>query len=663
MKSPDIPSDEQERLQALKLTELLDSPREERFDRLTRVARDTFNVTTALISLIDSDRQWFKSAQGLEASETPRNISFCGHAILADDILVIENALDDERFADNPLVADEPAIRFYAGAPLRTLDGYRLGTLCLIESRPRSFTAKERRLLRDLADCVEGEINHEQTRELNKKLGASEKRARLVIEGTDVGTWEWNIQTGDIILNERWADIVGYSLDELAPVSIETWQNFAHPEDQQESERLLKEHFAGRSAAYDFKCRMKHKKGHWVWVHSRGRVFEWTQDGSPMMMYGTHADITAQQQAEAALSDSEQRLRGLFELSPVGIALNDYETGRFIDVNPALLQPTGFSREELKKLSYPDVTPIGRRELEAEILDGLSSRGQYGPIESQCIRKDGSRYPVRLQGMKMRETSGRLLTWSLIEDISERRQVERMKNEFVSMVSHELRTPLTALIGALGLVAGGALGELPTKASGMITLAQRNSERLGHLIDDLLDIEKLVAGKLPFHIRPCTLLPVIEDCIASHRPHAAVCNVKLHLSAETNNICSAVDDQRLQQALGNLISNAVKFSPPHSSVTIALEKLAEKALVRVTDQGEGVPDDFRERIFQRFAQADSSDARRKGGTGLGLAITRELVERMDGKIGFDSVQGKGASFWITLPLVDLPSGMESATSE
>lgn len=159
MKTPDFPAHEKERLQTLRSTEILDTDPEERFDRLTRMAKRVFGVSIALVSLVDENRQWFKSKVGLDASETPRDISFCGHAILGNDIFVIEDALQDERFADNPLVTGAPGIRFYAGAPLRYLDGSKLGTLCIIDQEPRTLDDEDYEMLRDLAEMAESELS------------------------------------------------------------------------------------------------------------------------------------------------------------------------------------------------------------------------------------------------------------------------------------------------------------------------------------------------------------------------------------------------------------------------------------------------------------------------------------------------------------------------
>jgi len=158
MKTPDTPENEQDRLETLRSIDILDTDPEERFDRLTRMAKRMFGVSIALVSLVDENRQWFKSKAGLDACETGRDISFCGHAILGNDIFVIEDALEDERFTDNPLVTGDPKIRFYAGAPLRYLDGNKIGTLCIIDQKPRVLDTEDYTMLRDLAEMAEGEL-------------------------------------------------------------------------------------------------------------------------------------------------------------------------------------------------------------------------------------------------------------------------------------------------------------------------------------------------------------------------------------------------------------------------------------------------------------------------------------------------------------------------
>lgn len=181
MKKPEIAQDEQVRLETLRSLSILDTPPEERFDRLTRMAKRLFGVPIALVSLVDQNRQWFKSCVGLELSETSRDISFCGHAILGNEIFIIPNAIEDTRFADNPLVMDEPHIRFYAGCPLTAPDGSKLGTLCIIDQQPRSFGNEDLDVLKDLASMVERELAAVQLATLDELTNISNRRGFMLL--------------------------------------------------------------------------------------------------------------------------------------------------------------------------------------------------------------------------------------------------------------------------------------------------------------------------------------------------------------------------------------------------------------------------------------------------------------------------------------------------
>lgn len=247
-----------------------------------------------------------------------------------------------------------------------------------------------------------------------------------------------------------------------------------------------------------------------------------------------------------------------------------------------------------------------------------------------------------------RSLQQRTADMQLARDEAER--ASRIKSEFISTVSHELRTPLTAITGALGLVAGGVAGELPPKAGQMVDIALKNSRRLSFLINDLLDMEKLLAGKLQFdrHVQP--LMPLLEQSLADNQSYAAQFGVQLVLGQAGEGVQVEVDAQRLQQVMANLLSNAAKFSPYGSRVDVDVQPVGAVVRVLVTDHGPGIPLAFQSRIFQKFSQADASDARQKGGTGLGLAISRELIERMGGRMGFESVPGQGACFFFELPV-------------
>ncbi|AOW12457.1 hypothetical protein LPB72_08490 [Hydrogenophaga crassostreae] len=226
----------------------------------------------------------------------------------------------------------------------------------------------------------------------------------------------------------------------------------------------------------------------------------------------------------------------------------------------------------------------------------------------------------------------------------------RVKSEFLSTVSHELRTPLTAIGGSLGLLVGGVLGEMPAQAGQMLQIANKNCQRLSYLINDLLDMEKLVAGKLNFDMQPYELMALVRQALIDNETYAGQFQVSYEISQAADNAWVLVDAQRLQQVMANLLSNAAKFSPAGSKVRISVRHSHGGVVVEVRDQGSGISPDFHNRIFQRFSQGDASDSRQKGGTGLGLAITRELVERMGGHIGFESMPDRGSCFYFEFPL-------------
>lgn len=234
------------------------------------------------------------------------------------------------------------------------------------------------------------------------------------------------------------------------------------------------------------------------------------------------------------------------------------------------------------------------------------------------------------------------------------RENDQLKSDFVSTVSHELRTPLTAINGAIGLLLGGKIAVVPPQAAHLLELAQRNGSRLALLVDDLLDMEKLAAGKMELALESLPIMVVVEQAIAVNEIYANELQVKI---MPPQQVCTGrvlVDPVRIQQVLANLISNAVKFSEPGGQVEIDVTQMQGFVRVDVIDHGHGIPEAFKPKIFQKFAQADSSDTKRKGGTGLGLSISKDLVERMNGSVGFESTEGKGARFYFLLPLCEPP---------
>jgi PAS domain S-box-containing protein len=278
---------------------------------------------------------------------------------------------------------------------------------------------------------------------------------------------------------------------------------------------------------------------------------------------------------------------------------------------------------------------------------GLAEHGKRR-IEGVAKDQSGARFPVDIALSPMHLEGGAHVV-AIIRDISERKRTEQMKDSFISAVSHELRTPLTSITGSLGLLNGGAVAGLPDGAKRLIGIAYANSERLGRLVNDILDIEKIQSGQAPFARERFDLRAVFRKTAHELEGYLRQHDTKLILPEDTRPLWAVGDAERVGQVAANLISNAAKFSPPNGVVRIGFAQTNGMVQASVSDSGPGIPDAFRARIFTRFAQADNSDTRQGGGTGLGLAISKEIVDRHGGKLFFKSEEGKGSRFFVNLP--------------
>lgn len=346
---------------------------------------------------------------------------------------------------------------------------------------------------------------------------------------------------------------------------------------------------------------------------------------------------------------------------------------------------TIFNRGAERLLGYPAEAMVGKktpvllhdpgelasrsRELSEELghpvtgFQAFITRAGQGEADiSDCtyIHHDGHAVPVSLIVTAITDRNGDISGYVCIAiDISERRRMDNLKDEFISTVSHELRTPLTSIAGALALMASGKVGEVPESMSQMLSIAESNSQRLTQLVNDLLDFQKIASGGMDFTLKRHALPGLVREAIDQNQPYAGDRNIILAADEPVQDVDIKVDRGRLMQAMSNLISNAIKFSPDGGAVRIRTMASAAAATLSVIDQGPGIPAHFRRKIFAKFAQADASDTRQQGGTGLGLAITRELVERMGGYVHFDSAPGQETAFHITLPLADHAEGLDA----
>ncbi len=316
----------------------------------------------------------------------------------------------------------------------------------------------------------------------------------------------------------------------------------------------------------------------------------------------------------------------------------DYKAKDVIGRNIAILLPDHYAADHNHQLTVYHEDGVAR-------IVGVEQ-------EAEGRRHDGSIFPMEFTINEMWFEDQRFYS-GIVRDITERKYVEKLKNEFISTVSHELRTPLTSIRGSLGLLLGGVVGTLPDKAMEMLVIASNNTARLLTLINDLLDIQKIESGKMQFHYERFPLMPFLEQVLREHAPYGEQHEVKFVITDTIEMANLRTDKARLTQVIGNLLSNAAKFSPPGATVEITVSHQHNDFLrISVTDVGPGIPKESLPSVFEQFTQVDSSDTRKKGGTGLGLAITKSIMEKLGGAIGVISEPGKGSTFYVDFPDAD-----------
>jgi PAS domain S-box-containing protein len=357
-------------------------------------------------------------------------------------------------------------------------------------------------------------------------------------------------------------------------------------------------------------------------------------------------ELRERQRAEGIVRVSEARNRALLD-NMIGGMITFDEQSRIESVNPAAERIFGYREDELIGQSVAvllaEVPGSGAKRLLREAHELAIGR----VTEPWARRKNGEIFATEAALFEFAAPEGRRFACNF-QDISERREVDRLKSEFVSTVSHELRTPLTSIRGSLGLLAAGVLGPLSPPVKDLVLVAERNSVRLTALINDILDFERLERGQAQIQIADVGLQPLIEQSLESVRPVAD--EQRIALVCSPTGLRLRADAVRVVQILINLISNAIKFSPRDREVRVwAEERDAGWVRVFVKDQGQGIPDSHQQRIFERFAQVETADNRGKGGTGLGLAICKAIVEHHGGRIGVDSETGVGSTFWFEIP--------------
>ncbi len=440
-------------------------------------------------------------------------------------------------------------------------------------------------------------------------------------------------------VNKAAIDLLGYSPAELLK------KNFAEILGSEDLFDLLTGLIEGGSL-HEFELTFFTKFGRAVPMSCSGSALN-DKKGTMEAIVCIAKDITERKQTDHALRESEERYRTLFENIPIGVYRMALD-GKILNGNTALLKMIGYeSVNELQAVDFDRIALEGgysREEFRVQVLKDGEVRG----LECVWRTKDGTFLYVRENSKITRDENGTPLYFEgTIEDISERKRIEQMKNDFISIVSHELRVPLTAIHGSLGWISENS-AELPERVRKMVQIANRSSDRMVRLINDMLDIDKIESGKMVFYLRPLDVMTVVEHTLEANQPYAEQFQVKLVLSNPLPGAKAHGDIDRFTQVLTNLLSNSAKYSPPNGIVSVSLSRKDGFIRISVSDRGPGIPEKYRSRIFQKFVQVPGADSRQKG-TGLGLSISKAMVEKMGGKIGFESEPGAGSTFYFDLP--------------
>lgn len=433
----------------------------------------------------------------------------------------------------------------------------------------------------------------------------------------------------------------------------------------------------GRPCSYEFTFLASDGKRYYL----ARLVPEFASNGTVESVMGITSDITQFKQVEQSLRESEFRFRRVMESNMIGMGFWTL-AGDIADANDALLHLLGYTREQFlaEKPRWTDLTPPEYNEIDAQALEQLQHLGVCTLFEKEYIRRDGVRVPVLCGAATFQETTESGVFFVL--DLSDRKRIEkerdqllqleraaraeaeaasRVKDEFLMVLSHELRTPLNPILGWAKLL------QTRQFASGMVTQAlntiERNARHQAQMIEDLLDVSRILQGKLVLNFCPVDLVEVVEAAIASIRLSAEAKSIQIRPRLETEVGQVLGTSAWLQQVIWNLLSNAVKFTPEHGQVNVSLERVGHQAQIQVSDTGKGIEPNFLPYVFDYFRQAEGNTTRSFGGLGLGLAISRYLVELHGGKIQATSEgDGKGATFTVWLPLQQVGQSSEASLS-
>jgi two-component system sensor histidine kinase VicK len=498
-------------------------------------------------------------------------------------------------------------------------------------------------------------------REAETALRTSEERYRQLVESSVAFIFSHDLNGVLLSINSHAAGVLGYSAEELVGTPL---RNYIDPDHQAENDAYFEALKEDTGQEYQGRFYLRGKAGQLCIVAYRNRMVH--PAGAEVVVLSHGIDITEQTKAEDELTALTRQHQSILDSVGDGIWGVDTE-GRVTFINRSGAEMLGYTPQELlgKNMhelvhySHPDGSPYPAEE--CPLTGSLARETPLHVSDDVFWRKDGTSLPVEYVACPLVENGRADGIVVAFTDVTERRRLDRMKDEFIATVSHELRTPLTSLRAALGLVASGALENRPEKIRPMLDIALTNCDRLVRLVNDIVDFERIESGNLPLHKAEWNAIDLLRRAMDPERASATRAGLHFRIDAEPVDVL--VDGDRVLQVLGNLVRNAIKFSEKGGEIRLAAQAINEKEVTfEVQDHGAGIPPEKLGLIFDRFQQADASDSRLQGGTGLGLALARGIVNQHGGRIWAKSSPGEGSTFYFTVeqfvPKDDSESGEE-----
>ncbi|MGN6687356.1 MAG: ATP-binding protein [Actinomycetales bacterium] len=621
------------RARLLQERHLIGGPEEERFERIVRLAARLIGAPVAHLNVLDDSTTWTKAAVGSEQKQLPVGETFCQRVIETQQAVVIEDLRTDTQFRDYALVTEKPHFRFYAGEPLSIGDEV-VGTLCVLDTVPRQLTPDQRELLRELASWAQSEVDNAGLNELVGALQDRESRLATLLDA---------VPEAVLLVDEKFrltpTNPAGRTLLPSGTSALRDVFPLLSPDAPPFLERRG-EGGAARLPVETTLCTPDQRVPVEVSVAPLGL------SRAPWRWLVLVRDLSDLAQADAALR-RERRLTSLILDSTTDGIVGSTTDGTVFLANRAATAMLTCRSGDLVGHSFQEVA-----------RPAADEQGQM-----TLSRRDGSRFPVELATTPIQVGEEVVGSVDTFRDVSQRLEMDRLKDEFVGVVSHELRTPLTSIKGALGLLSSGAFGDFAPEQAQLIDLARSNADRLGFLVDDILDLDRLDAGRMPLNAENVDVVELARQSVDSLDGAARAAGVTLQLLDEAGAADVSADPMRLVQALCNLIGNAIKFSEVGDTVVVRVSRddavSAGSVTVAVTDSGPGISQDQQRAVFDRFHQVNPADRGSRKGSGLGLSVAKGIVERSGGQLWLRSTKGQGSTFGVTLPALTTPRGREA----